>query len=87
MDYDEEAAVNYQPDATPLYVEQAQHKIEQRLQHRDGIVGFGITMTPGGTDAVVVYVENREALATLPRSVDGVPVIGEVTGEIRAQGD
>jgi hypothetical protein len=35
----------------------------------------------------VVYVENREALTALPRSIDGVSVIGEVTGEIRAQGD
>jgi hypothetical protein len=75
MEYNEEAAIDYEPDAAPAHVERARHKIEQQLRHREGIAGFGITMDPVGAGAIVVYVENREALTALPRSIDGVPVI------------
>jgi hypothetical protein len=57
---------------------------ERRLTHRTGVKGMGISKTPSGEDAIVVYVQDEQTLSQLPSDVDGVPLVGEVTGEIRA---
>jgi len=43
-----------------------------------------MTKAFGGQDAIVVYVEDQQALLQLPADIDGFPVVGEVTGAIRA---
>ena len=48
----------------------------------EGVFGAGVTQTPGGEGAVVVY--TKSARVKVPGKLDGVPVIKRVTGEIVA---
>ena len=48
----------------------------------EGVFGAGVTQTPGGEGAVVVY--TKSARVKVPGELDGVPVIKRVTGEIVA---
>ena len=45
---------------------------------------MGMTKTAADQDAIVVYVDNEQAISQLPSDVDGYSVIGEVTGEVSA---
>jgi len=45
---------------------------------------MGRSKTPGGEDAIVVYVEDEQTLSQLPAAIGGFTVVGEVIGEIRA---
>ena len=85
MNLDEDAAISYEPDDnTGDGIQVALAEAERQMSHRKGIHGMGMTKTPTGEDAIVVYVENQQALSQLPAVVRGFPVIGEITGEIRA---
>lgn len=88
MNLGENAAVSYNPDddeqTETKGIQVALAEAERQLTHRKGVKGMGMTKTPGGKDAIVVYVEDEQALSQLPAAVDGFPVVGEVTGEIRA---
>jgi hypothetical protein len=88
MDLNENAAMSYNPDddeqAATDGIRVALAEAERQLTHRKGVKGMGMSKTLGGQDAIVVYVEDQQALSQLPVDVDGFPVVGEVTGEIRA---
>lgn len=88
MNPNENAAMPYNPvedeQSGAAGIQVALAKAERELTHRKGVMGMGLTKTPRGQDAIVVYVENEQALSQLPADVDGFPVVGEVTGEIRA---
>ncbi|WP_177183571.1 hypothetical protein [Nitrosomonas cryotolerans] len=54
------------------------------MMHRDGVKGVGMMKTADGKDGIVVYVVDQRVLSQLPATVGGFPVVGEITGEIRA---
>lgn len=58
---------------------------EQQLLRLPNVNGVAITKTADGADAILVYVASSEALKKLPSSINGLKVIGEITGEIRSQ--
>lgn len=82
----EDAAMPYHPADDDLPhdggIQGALAKSQGQLSGRPGVKGMGITQTPGGDDAIIVYVENEQVISQLPSSVDGFAVIGEVTGDI-----
>lgn len=88
MNSDENAAISYNPDdeppAKPHVGQIALAEAERQLTHQKGVKGMGMTKTMDGKDAIVVYVENQQALSRLPPAVGGLRVVGEITGEIRA---
>jgi len=85
MTPDEDAAITYEPeDHGGSDLGAALAEAERTLSRREGINGMGLTRTPGGQDAIVVYVTDRPTLSRLPASVRGIPVVGEITGDIRA---
>jgi hypothetical protein len=83
----ENAEVSYNPEEGEPDrsggIQGALNKAQNQLAHRKGVHGMGMSKTPSGQDAIVVYVENERVLSQLPSDVDGFPVVGEVTGEIR----
>jgi len=85
MNPKEEAAITYNPNADAALASstRALKQAERQLAGQTGVEGMGITKRAGGEDAIVVYVENAQALARLPEYIDGVAVIGEITGKIR----
>lgn len=88
MNPDENAAISYNPDddqqSSSRSAQKALAEADRQLADRKGVRGMGMTKTQDGKDAIVVYVDNQQALLQLPASVEGVAVIGEITGEIRA---
>lgn len=87
MDQDENAAISYNPDddeqGDGAGIRGALVEAERQLIHRKGVKGMGMSKTPAGKDAILVYVEDQQALSQLPADVGGFPVVGEITGEIR----
>ncbi|WP_182868337.1 hypothetical protein [Stieleria mannarensis] len=88
MNRDEKAAMPYQPaDMMPAAmtgIEAALAKAEQMLSRRKGVKGMGMTKTRRGQDAIIVYVDQQQTISQLPSDVDGFPIIGDVTGQVRA---
>lgn len=83
----ENAAISYQPDdeqAGSGAIQVALVEAERQLMHRKGFKGIGVGQTPKGQDAIVVYVEDQQTLTQLPSTVSGFPVVGVVTGDVRA---
>lgn len=85
MNFLEEAAIPYQPNDESPKLQAALAEAERQLNHLDNVVGFGMGQTFEGKEAVLVFVKSKETLAQLPACISGVPLIGEVTGEIWAQ--
>ncbi len=54
------------------------------LMKREGVVMVGEGQDEVGRPAIVIGVKQRHQLASLPRSIDGVPVTGWVVGEVDA---
>ncbi|QDV45885.1 hypothetical protein Enr13x_57880 [Stieleria neptunia] len=89
MSLNENAAMPYhpaddEPTGTAAAIQVALAKAEKQLSHRKGVMGMGMTKTPSGRDAIVVYVDQQQTISQLPAEVDGFPIVGDVTGEIRA---
>ena len=84
----ENAAMSYESDDDDQSqsggIEGALAKAEAQLLSQPGVNGMGMTKTPGGQDAIVVYVQNAQAISQLPSDVDGFSVVAEVTGDIGA---
>lgn len=91
MNFDENAEIVYQPEeagipdlATPMGQQQrAFDSAERQAMRLPGVNGVGRGQTPGGAPALVVYLANSQARATLPATLEGLPVVGEVVGEVR----
>lgn len=64
------------------------HAIKRRhraaLFARPGVVGVGISRTPGGHPAISIYVDSEASLTGLPEMLDGVSTRCEVIGHVRA---
>ena len=50
----------------------------------DGVEGVGTGQDAVGNEAVVVYVRDQEAARRVPRKVDGLNVLVQITGQIEA---
>jgi hypothetical protein len=74
--------VAYDPDVP---VSSARSSAEGRLLVMPGVHGVGEGRDATGNPAWIAYVDNRAAAATLPKMIDGRPVVVEVTGNIDAQ--
>ena len=61
----------------------AQERHTDNLLRIQGVVGTAIGLGAGGQPVVKIYTE-RAGVAGLPRSLDGVPVVVQVTGKIFA---
>jgi hypothetical protein len=86
----EEAAMPYDPDAASSPgapgVEQVRQRHERSLMATEGVTGVGIGRTPTGDDAILVYLRHAATRKALPSTLEGYPVIVEVTGDIDAYG-
>lgn len=72
------------PDAMIQAVMEVQDRHTDRLLRIPGIVGTAITILPDGQPALKVLTRNRAAARALPAFLDGIPVVVEVVGDIRA---
>jgi len=61
-----------------------QERHTQELMAKQGVVGTATTMDENGNIAVMVMTETPLGAGQLPAMLDGVPVVEEVTGKIRA---
>lgn len=84
---DENGAVDYDPVEEQPHegILQVKDAHEQRLLALPGVVGVGIGQTDIGGDAVMVYLEYEGTAAGLPKTLESVPVVWEVTGPIDLQ--
>jgi hypothetical protein len=74
--------VAYNPD---ISISSARSNAESRLLVMPGVHGVGEGRDATGKAAWIAYVNSRAAAAMLPKTIDGRPVIVEVTGSIDAQ--
>lgn len=65
-------------------IERVKQKHEQRLLAIEGVVGIGITTNEIGDDAIAIYLRAADAAGRIPNTLDGFPVITEVSGEFEA---
>ena len=70
------------PRVRAVSLVQERHTAE--LMARKGVVGTATTMDENGNVAVMVMTESPLGAGQLPATLDGVPVVEEVTGKIRA---
>jgi hypothetical protein len=61
-----------------------QERHTQELMANPGVVGTATTVDENGNLAVMVMTEQPMGAGRLPQTLDGVPVVEEVTGKIRA---
>jgi hypothetical protein len=52
---------------------------------RKGVTMIGESVDARGQPAIVIGVRNAKDMAGLPHVIDGVPVITQVTGTVKAQ--
>jgi len=70
-----------------LQVMAVQNRHTDELMTQSGVVGTATGLDASGKLAVVVYTEHALGAGRLPVSLDGVPVVEEVTGKIVAMAD
>jgi hypothetical protein len=76
----------YNPDEQPSSgISNALRQHRQALLSRPGVTGVAIGKSPIGDPAIVVYLLDKSNRAGLPRTLDGFPVVVQVTGPITAQ--
>jgi len=66
---------------------EVQKKHTKGLMAKKGVVGIAIGLSEDRRHVVKIYVEDEHARAGLPKKLDDVPVVVEVTGRIVAFGD
>ena len=64
----------------------AKSRVAGLIANDENVVGIGVTKADAGY-AVKVNWRKRPARMGVPSTIDGVPVIHEVVGTIRARGD
>jgi hypothetical protein len=82
------AAVSYNPPnqaTSGPSVDKVISKHESSLMSLPGVKGVGVTKDRIGNNAIVVYLRDQSASKHIPKILDGVTVITEVTGEVDAQ--
>jgi hypothetical protein len=61
----------------------AKERHAERLLAEPGVVGVAVGLTPDGRPAIKIFTKAAKAQG-VPRDLDGIPVIAEVTGEFQA---
>lgn len=61
----------------------ADEHAEDVLMHLPGVVGFGVGLDGQGRAVIIAFTE-RPGVSGIPSSIDGVPVVTEVTGRVYA---
>ena len=79
----EDAAMPYHPGADPS-ADKVKEKQRASLMAIDGVEGVGTGQDAIGNEAIVVYVRDQEAAKRVPRTVDGMKVVVQITGPIDA---
>lgn len=74
------SAVGQPDDLGPARAAQVRHT-GRLLGNRD-ILGTGISRLSDGRPGITVYARNAASAARVPRDLDGIPVVAEVTGDI-----
>lgn len=72
------------PDVSIEQARRAKPKVSEVARRHGTVTGVGITKV-GNSYAVKVNLRDAPATASLPRDVDGVPVVYEVVGRITAR--
>jgi hypothetical protein len=75
------------PDADQGDVARAKAHVEAGFMSMEGVVSVGVGRDAGGHDAIIVGVrrERSKTAAVLPHDVDGVPIVVEEVGELKAE--
>lgn len=81
MPYDPEGD---EPEELRPALRAARGAAERELLTRPGVTGVGIGVGPTGDDVIVAYVRTAQDRSTLPKTIAGVAVVAEVTGDIDA---
>lgn len=79
----EEVAMSYSPMHAQSSTDAVKRKREAALMNIEGVQGVGLGQDSIGNEAIVVYVRDQGVAKQIPRDLDGVSVIVEVTGVIR----
>lgn len=66
-------------------IEQVQERHEDELMAVPGVVGVGIGERQSAPALLVMVSERTPEVERIPREIEGVPIVIEVVGEIRAQ--
>lgn len=82
----EDVGIDYDPDPEQpaSAVEEAKLRHEKELLELPNVTGVGIGRNEIGDPAIVVYMREAPARASLPTQIEGFDVVAEVTGEIDA---
>jgi hypothetical protein len=72
------------PSVTISQARRAKTQVKELVAEEKDVVGIGLTKARAGY-AVKVNWRKRPARTGVPRTIDGVPVIHEVVGTIRAR--
>lgn len=85
-DFPEDVAVEYDPEAdSPVNkADRVRRENEDELLKVPSVTGVGLGQNAIGDDAIIIYLRDKAAIANLPKQIDGIDVIFEVTGEIEA---
>lgn len=78
----EEAAMPYSPGRNLSRADAVKQDQEAMLMAIDGVTGVGIGQDRIGNEAIVVYVRDQGVAKQIPRELDNVPVMVEVTGVV-----
>ena len=73
---------NSEPDEPEGGAVAVKNRHEAELLQMPGVTGCGVGRNAIGGPAILLYVEERAAVDRLPRSIEGVEVVVEVTGPI-----
>src|SRR5258706_9138959 len=75
----EEAAMPYMPRDEPASaIEQVLRTREGELLTMPGVTGVAVGKSPTGDPAIVIYLIHVNYRSTLPREIDGYPVVIQV---------
>jgi hypothetical protein len=68
-------------------IQEVKKQHEARFLDMPGVVSVGIGLDPNGNQAIIVGMEasNPEIEADIPEMVEGIPVIIEIIGSLKAQ--
>jgi hypothetical protein len=85
-DFSGSGPVEYRPaEAAPRNaVERLRAREEARLLAIPGVTSVGIGLGPAGGEALVLGVLDAGVASRLPREIEGIPVIVNVTGPVEA---
>ena len=85
-DFPGDAAVEYNPEDEPpaSEAERIKRDHEDELLSMPSVTGVGLAQNAVGDDAIIIYLRHGSAASNLPKQIEGIDVVTEVTGEIDA---